>query len=153
MFFSGRHELSIDAKQRLAIPAKYRTLLKEARAGQVLYIMPGLNGAPWLWPEPTFEKIAGAVEPTLAPDPAQMDFDEVTFPDVDRLEIDAAGRIRLPAEHMADAGLGNRVLLLGMRDHLEIWDPDRWAAHRGPKSAKRAEITERVARRARGSRD
>ncbi len=144
MLFTGKSELSIDAKQRLAIPAKIRTLLKQARVGEALYIIPGANGALWLWPERTFEDVAGRDEPTLTPAAEQMDFDELTFPEADRLELDSAGRIRLPQELVEEAGLGARVVLLGMRHHLEIWDPQRWATRRGAKAPKRSEIAQRV---------
>ena len=144
MLFTGKSELSIDAKQRLAIPAKTRALLKQARVGEALYIIPGANGALWLMPERTFEEVAGQVEPTLTPAAEQMDFDELTFPEAHRLELDSAGRIRLPQELVGEAGLGTRVLLLGMRDHLEIWDPDTWAARRAAKAPNRGEIAQRV---------
>ena len=87
MLFTGKSELSIDAKQRLAIPAKTRALLKQARVGEALYIIPGANGALWLMPERTFEEVAGQVEPTLTPAAEQMDFDELTFPEAHRLEL------------------------------------------------------------------
>ena len=153
MLFTGKSELSIDAKQRLAIPAKIRTLLKQARAGEALYIIPGANGGLWLWPEPTFEKMAGADKPTLTPALAHMNHDELTFPVADRLDLDSAGRIRLPADLVADAGLGTRALLLGMKHHLEIWDPDRWAAHLGEKAARLGEIAQEARTATRNERD
>ena len=149
MLFTGKFELSIDAKQRLAIPARVRSLLERAGAGVALYLLPGANGTLWLWPQPTFERVAGEVEPTLTPPVEQMDFDEVTFPESERLELDGVGRIRLPQESIAEAGLGSRVLLVGMRHHLEIWDPNRWEERRREKSAQRQQIAQRA--RAAGS--
>ena len=58
MLFTGKPELSIDTKQRLAIPAKTRAMLEQARVGNPLYIIWGANGVLWLWPERTFEDIA-----------------------------------------------------------------------------------------------
>ncbi len=48
MLFTGKPELSIDAKQRLAIPAKTRTMLDQARVGNALYVIWGANGVLWL---------------------------------------------------------------------------------------------------------
>ena len=144
MLFTGKPELSVDAKQRLAIPAKTRTMLEQARVGNALYIIWGANGVLWLWPERTFEDIAGEIEPTLTPAAEQMDFDELTFPETQRLDIDSAGRIRLPQELLEEAGLGSRVLLVGVRHHLEIWDPDAWAAQHREKVARRTEIAQRM---------
>ena len=144
MLFSGKAELSIDAKQRLAIPAKTRSMLEQARAGNVLYIIWGANGVLWLWPERTFEMLAGELAPTLTPSQEEMDFDGMTFPETQRLELDSAGRIRLPQELLEEAGLGNKVILLGVRHHLEIWDPTLWAAQHREKAHRRPEIAQRL---------
>ncbi len=144
VLFTGKPELSVDSKQRLAIPAKTRAMLEQARVGNALYIIWGANGVLWLWPERTFEDIAGEIAPTLTPAVEQMDFDELTFPETQRLDIDSAGRIRLPQELLEEAGLGSRVLLVGVRHHLEIWDPDAWAAQYREKVARRPEIAQRL---------
>ena len=144
MLFSGKAELSIDAKQRLAIPAKTRSMLEQARAGNVLYVIWGANGVLWLWPERTFEMLTGELAPTLTPSQEEMDFDGMTFPETQRLELDSAGRIRVPQELLEEAGLGNRVILLGVRHHLEIWDPTLWAAQHREKAHRRPEIAQRL---------
>ncbi len=144
MLFTGKSELSIDSKQRMAIPAKTRTMLDRGQAGTALIIVWGPNGVLWLWPERTFEEIAGECEPTLTPPVEEMDHDLLTFPEAERLDIDSAGRIRVPQDLLAQAGLGNRVLLAGVRHHLEIWDPDEWAAQRREKAGRRPEIAQRL---------
>ena len=106
----------------------------------------------WLWPERTFETVSGECEPTLTPPTEEMEHDVVTFPEAERLDIDSAGRIRVPQDMLADAGLGNRVLLLGVRHHLEIWDPEQWAAQRTEKAGRRAEIAQRLRSVGRGRR-
>lgn len=144
MLFTGKFELAIDAKQRLAIPARIRALLERAGAGAALYVTPGVNGSLWVWPLPTFETVAGELKPTLNPPVEQMEFDELTFPEAERLDLDAAGRIRLPQEFITEAGLGAKVLLVGMRHHLEIWDPEGWEKRRKQKSTQRQEIAQRA---------
>ncbi len=150
MLLTGKYEHSIDAKQRLAIPAKIRAGLDPKREGETFYVIEGPNGGIWLWPQRTFERMAGEIEETLAPATELMDFDEVTFPDARQVEIDSAGRIRLPEGMLAEAGISSRVVILGMRDHLEVWDPDRWETRRREKAAKRAEIVQRVRASLRG---
>jgi MraZ protein len=131
VFFTGKFELSIDAKQRVAIPAKIRARLERERAGNALFVIPGSNGALWVWPERTFEEIAGEVAPTLTPAREQLEYDESTFPDAEQVELDAAGRIRIPQHLLELGGLTSRVLLLGMRHHLELWNPDTWTQRCG----------------------
>ncbi len=153
MLFTGESELSIDAKHRLAIPAKIRAGMDPEMQGVAFYVTKGDDGSLWLWPERTFERVAGELEPSLTPDPELMDFDAITFPKARRLDVDTAGRIRLPEEMIVAAELGSKVVLAGMRHHLEIWDPPRWAERCREMEARRADILlqARNALRKRGS--
>jgi MraZ protein len=144
VLFTGRNELSIDAQCRLAIPAKIRSRLDPQVDGEGFYVTRGANGALWLWPQVAFERIAGRVEPSLAPPVELMDFDEMTFPEAEQLDLDSAGRIRLPQELVTEAQLGSRVLLVGVRHHLEIWDPQVWEARRRERAARRPEVVQRA---------
>ncbi len=144
MLFTNAYERAIDAKQRLPIPAEIRAALDPAIHGTGFYLAPGPNGALWLWPQRTFERMAGDIEPSLAPPAEVIDFDEITFPYAPRLEIDTAGRVRIPQEMLEQAGIGAKVLILGMRDHLELWDPQIWHERHRKKSARRGEIIERA---------
>jgi len=144
VLFTGAHEHSVDAKHRLAIPAAVRNQLRSAGSADALYIHVGANGALWLWPEPTFEKMAGDVEPSLSPDPELQEFDELTFPDTHRAEFDSAGRVTIPDQMLAEAGLGNKVVIIGMRHHMEVRDPEQWQQHRQHQIAKRREIAQRA---------
>ncbi len=144
MLFTGKYEHSIDAKHRLAIPAEIRARLDPLTVGEAFYIIQGPNEALWLWPDKTFHRMAGDIEPSLAPSTALMEFDEITFPEARRLDIDSAGRIRVPAEMIAEARIGTKVLILGMRNHLEIWDPGQWEARRQEKAPRRGDIVQRA---------
>lgn len=144
MIFSFKYERSIDPKQRLPIPADIREGLDPEADGEAFYIIEGPNGALWLWPERTFQRLAGDIEPSLAPSWELMDFDEITFPEARRLKFDSAGRIRIPQEMLDRAGIGTKVVILGMRNHLELRDPEDWERRRQEKAARRAEIVQRA---------
>ena len=49
----------------------------------------------------------------------------------EELDLDAAGRVMLPAPLIAVAGLGREVALIGVGNRLEIWNRDAWAAEHG----------------------
>lgn len=144
LLFTGSYEFTIDAKQRLAIPHKIRAKLDPRTVGTAFYAVRGPNGAVWLWPERIFERMAGSIEASLAPRREVMDFDEMTFPMAEHVEIDTAGRVRLPEEMLAAAGLGQKVVILGVRDHLEVWDPERWARSLREKESRRQDIVDRA---------
>ena len=140
MLFTGAYEHSIDAKNRLAIPAPIRHQLSSGDTSPAFYMHIGQNGSMWLWPERTFEKLAGDVEPTLTPSRHVEDFDEVTFPLTHRAELDSAGRVTIPEFMLAEAGLTTKVVILGMRHHLEIRDPEQWQQRVRQQGPRRSEI-------------
>jgi len=144
VLFTGEYEYTIDAKQRLAIPAEIRSRLNPDRDGLAFYVTAGPNDALWLWPERTFERMAGAIEASLLPAEEMMEFDEITFPSARRLELDKTGRIRLPRPMLEAAGIQSKVVILGVRDHLELRDPAQWEQRRLEKQADRTTIFHRA---------
>ncbi len=130
MLFTGEYEYTIDAKQRLAIPADIRSRLNPDTDGRAFYLVPGANGALWMWPEKTFEEMAGAVDPSLLPPDEMMEFDEFLFSQAARLEIDKAGRVRLPERLLRLIDVESSVVILGVKDHLELRSPADWEARR-----------------------
>jgi MraZ protein len=145
VLFTGEHDHTIDAKQRLAIPAEFREQLARGDdRAEVLYLAPGGNGHLWLWPEQTFERMTGALEASLLPGEEMMEFEELIFPQSRRLEIDKAGRVRIPEQMLAEFGLGASVVILGMKDHLELRDPAVWRQQRQQNHTRRAEIFSRA---------
>jgi MraZ protein len=45
------------------------------------------------------------------------------------VEPDAQGRVAVPSEFLERIGVSRRILVVGMGRYLELWDPDRFAAH------------------------
>jgi MraZ protein len=146
VLFTGEYEHTIDAKQRLAIPAEIRARLKPELHGEAFYLVPGPNGALWMWPERTFEQMAGALEQSLLPGEELMDFEELMFSQAARLELDKAGRVRLPERLLAMAQISSAVAVLGVKDHLELRDGEQWRSRRADKLAQQGEIMLRARR-------
>ena len=146
MLFTGEYEHTIDAKHRMAIPSEIRSRLDPEVDGEAFYLVPGPEGALWLWPERTFERMAGVMEQSLLPAEEVLEFEELMFPQASRLDLDKTGRVRLPERMIRLAELGQQVMILGVRDHLEIRDPEKWAAIREQKLARQGEIMLRARR-------
>jgi MraZ protein len=121
LLFTGEYEHTIDAKSRLAIPAEIRAGLEADQHGTAFYVAPGKSDTLWLWPERLFSQAS-------------------------RVEMDRSGRIRIPERLLTQACLGSSVMLLGVKDHLELRDPERWARQRDEKLAKQSEIMMRARR-------
>jgi len=146
VLFTGEYERTIDAKHRLAIPAEIRSQMDAELHGTALYLAPGGNGRAWLWPEKTFEQMAGAMEQSLLKDEELMEFEELMFSQSQRCEIDKAGRVRLAERMLREHQLGESVIILGVKDHLELCDPAQWTRQRQQMLEKKSEIMLRASR-------
>lgn len=144
MLLLGEYEFTIDAKQRLAIPSEIRGALKPEIHGEGFIVAPGSNGTLWLWPEKTFEQMASALGQSLLNDEDMMEFEREMFSQSARLAIDTAGRVRIPERLLKQYELGSDVIVLGVRDHLEIVDPKQWAAQRQAARPRQTEIWRRA---------
>lgn len=134
MLFTGQAELTIDAKLRLQIPAKYRNAWDEARDGKAWICVPWPVGIVRLFTERCFEGLAaqGASgrRATLTPDQDAADLEANLFSLAERIEPDSAGRIALPKQHLELAGIGgggSEVVVLGAGNRLEIRDRALWS--------------------------
>ncbi len=118
--FLGEYEHSLDAKQRLAIPSEVRDAWQDDDHGKMFIAAPGQNGCLWLWPEKKFEKYADKIEGGLVTAEDIAKFNRDFFPRSARVPFDSAGRVRIPDRLLADFGLSGQVVILGVRDHLEL---------------------------------
>lgn len=133
MLFTGQAELTIDAKLRLQIPAKYRNTWDEARDGKAWYSVPWPGGIVRLFTERCFEELAsqgaGSRRLTLTPDQDAADLEADLFSLAERIEPDSAGRIAIPRQHLELAGFGLEgceVSVIGAGNRLEIRDRASW---------------------------
>jgi len=123
--FQGAAALSIDAKGRLAIPARHRGALAAAADGQMV-----LTAHPHrcllLYPEPAWvpirEKVLAA--PSLQQQSALIKRLLVGFAREETL--DSAGRLLVAPELREFAGFDKQVWLVGQGDHFEIWSDAGW---------------------------
>ena len=128
MLFTGNIERSIDDKHRLSIPTEMRCGFAMGSGQSVVYASPGGAGCICLWPEATFEAMSNSLDQSLLPDEEVMEYEQLLFSQTRRIEIDKAGRIRLPETLLEFANIGSQAVVIGVRDHLEISNPDQWNA-------------------------
>jgi MraZ protein len=148
--FVDFHELVVDEKNRLLVPAEFRKRLDPERDGEAFYLTTGtINGKPWLYTERYYEYLASRDPGDLMPGEDRNAFEQMYFALASRLEIDRQGRILIPEKTLKRLGLGKEVTMCGVRDHLELWNSDDWETYRIDLEKRRAEITakESMARR------
>ena len=150
VLFTGEYDFSIDQKGRLAIPAEIRTSMHPDHDGKAFYLTLGPNRTLCLYPEKIFDRLVDQIEEGLVPEESVQEFGQLVFPLATRLEWDTAGRVKISDRMRVRAGLKDRkVTLIGVRDHLEIRDRERWQAELEDRLAKQEDIFKRFARRRR----
>jgi MraZ protein len=138
--FRGHFQHSLDAKNRLSIPARFRATFS---SGVVLAQDPETCVA--IWPPEKHESI---IERALAgQNPMgssyrriQRFFQGNSFD----VELDSAGRVTLPGSLIKHATIDREVTVVGVGDHLEVWDSERWASQQKDLDAQIEEVTEQL---------
>jgi transcriptional regulator MraZ len=136
--FRGHYEHSLDAKNRLSIPARFRAAFS---SGVVLSKDSEPCVAVW-----TPEAHERTVDAALAGrNPLGQDrkrvarfFQANSFD----LELDAAGRVTLPPPLLSHGAIQKDVVVAGVGDHLEVWSGERWESEQSTLEASIGELTE-----------
>lgn len=143
MLLTGTFHRTLDEKLRFAIPKPLREALGFPEESN-LYVAPGTEGTLVLYPEPSLTRLAEKLERGTSNAKDVRDFCRAFFPQVRRVEIDKLGRVRLPAELAQVAVLRKDIVLLGVRDHVQIWDSQRWDAYQAQTRTHYDELAERA---------
>ena len=123
--FQGAAALSLDAKGRLAIPARHREALASAANGRL-----GLTAHPHrcllLYPEPAWEPIRDRVLAASSFNPHSAMIKRLLVGHARDEEMDATGRLLIAPELRQFAQLDKQVWLVGQGSHFEIWSDVGW---------------------------
>jgi MraZ protein len=141
MLLTGTFSRAVDEKQRIAIPKRIREELLRGD-GNALYIAPGTDGSLALYTEDIFAALAARL---TAASPAEQDvraFGRLFYSRAQRVEFDTQGRIRIPSDLAELAEIGRDAILVGVFDHLEIWDRARWEQYLADRQSRYDEIAE-----------
>ena len=137
----GEYEHSIDDKNRLTLPAKFR----QALAGGVV-VTRGMDGCLYVYARENWDEL---VDRRLAElDPLSREgrlMQRFFFSGAQEAEPDKQGRIMIPATLSERAGLGRDVVVAGVYDHLEIWDRAQWREHLKEVEGSAEHVAERLA--------
>ncbi len=142
--FLGYYEHKIDARSRVAIPAKFR---EELREGLILSF--GLDRCINVYPPKTWQEMAASPEfaaPLITKESARR-MRRFTFSSAFTQELDGLGRILLPAPLRQYAGIKDVVVIAGVNTYLEIWSKENWDAEKERMDEEARGIAERMERR------
>jgi len=120
MLFQGDFKHTIDSKNRIFIPARFREAL-----GDSFIVYPAPDGCLFIFTNEKWESIANQIKGQSATIEDRKR-QRRAFYGVLTVEPDKQGRITLSQFLVDHAGLKKDVIIFGMTDRIEIWDLDRW---------------------------
>jgi MraZ protein len=123
MLLTGTHPRTLDDKKRLALPSRIRD---ELGSPGKLYVTPGQDQCLLVYSKEAYEQWAQKLDEAPATDAEVRLFRRLFFGQTEGVDVDRNGRVLLPERLIEFAGLKHEVVLLGVSDHLEIWDAERW---------------------------
>lgn len=128
--FKGLSNISVDAKGRLAIPAKYRERLQEMSEGELVITIDPTNqnaeSCLLVYPLGEWEKIQAKIDQLSSFDPRSRKVQRLLVGHADDVAMDGNGRVLLNAELRAYAGIEKKAVLIGQGKKFELWDEETW---------------------------
>jgi transcriptional regulator MraZ len=140
--FHGQHEHSLDSKDRLTIPARFRSALADG-----VILVKGLDPCVEVYPVQEFarfEESELAGFSSFSRDQRRMRR-RIYAHSVDE-QLDSAGRIRLPTHLVEHAGLEGPCVIVGVGAYLEIWSPGTWGSEDAEVDSQANQIAEGLGR-------
>ncbi|MCM8596561.1 division/cell wall cluster transcriptional repressor MraZ [Accumulibacter sp.] len=123
--FQGAAALSLDAKGRLAIPARHREALVSAADGR-LVLTAHPHRCLLLYPEPAWAPIRDRVLAASSLNLQSAAIKRLLVGNAREEAMDTAGRVLIAAELRQFAQLDKQVWLVGQGSHFEIWSDAGW---------------------------
>ena len=123
--FTGEYRHSVDDKGRIADPSKFRAQLE---GGAV--VSRWLDSCLAIHTRAGWDALAEKVSTLPIADDAARRFPRFLFAGAVETSLDGQGRVLVPAYLREMAGLDTEAVVVGSRDHAEIWAPARWDDYR-----------------------
>ena len=123
--FRGVTQLSLDAKGRLAIPARYRGELMSSCTGHLIVTVDP-SKCLLIYPQPAWEPIEQKLNNLSSFNPKIRSLQRLLVGNASDVEMDTTGRILVSPPLRQFAGLSKDVVLVGQGAKFELWDEEQW---------------------------
>ena len=129
--FMGKYQNSIDAKNRMIVPSKYREEL-----GYKCVLTKGIDKCLYIYPMSEWERFMTKLSALPSSDMNARAFVRHFYANAVECEVDRQGRLTIPQELRDYAGIDKELVTIGILDKVEIWSRAEWEnAEDGPQLA------------------
>lgn len=125
--FRGIHQITLDAKGRLSVPAKLRVFFDEESEGK-LVMTADVDKNLMIYTLPEWAAVEAKLIRLPSLDKQARRLKRLFMGYASELELDSTGRVLIPSALREFAGLDKKVTLVGMGNKFELWDSARWDA-------------------------
>jgi MraZ protein len=134
----GEHRHTIDDKSRVSLPAKFR---KEM--GKSIILAKGFDKCIYAFTPKEWQDFSGKLsQETLRSD--NRGLNRFMFAGASEADVDSIGRILIPDFLAEWAGLSEKVSILGVQNHVEIWNEKTWLDYKAQNERQADSLAEKV---------
>jgi len=138
--FLGEYSHTVDNKNRLAIPAKFRGELK---TGSV--ITRGLDNCLFIFTEKDWKSLVDKISKLPLSQSSARSFSRMMLTGAMEIKLDKLGRILIPEYLKKYAGLSKKVVIGGVLNRIEVWDQATWNRYKSNSEKNVAQTAESMA--------
>ena len=135
--FIGEYNHTLDEKNRLAVPAKFRNILNKGAV-----VTKGLDNCLFLYPKSDWNDLAGKLSKLPISQANTRAFSRLMLAGAMDVNLDKQGRIILPDYLKKYATLKKKVIITGLMNRLEIWDETAWKNYKSKTEKNSGDIAE-----------
>lgn len=126
MLFRGLHSITLDAKGRIAMPARFRGIIEEFCQGHLVVTIDQDGESLVIYPLNEFEAIERKVAALSSFHPESRRLKNIFIGHATEVNLDGSGRILVPQNLRKFVGLDKRVALVGQGNKLAVWNDEVW---------------------------
>ena len=123
--FKGSYQYSVDSKGRVNIPAKLRKAVS-SEANDTFVITRGYEQCLFVYPLDEWNKLEKSIRELSPTNPKHRFFMRTLLERATESQLDGQARITIPRELAQLAGIEGDVLILGVLERMELWNPTRY---------------------------
>ena len=128
--FRGELSATLDAKGRMALPARFRGPVVEAAEGRLVVTINPRAKCLYLYPLPQWEVVQNQLEELPNVDSVVQQLQRLLIGHATDLELDGSGRVLLPQRLRQHCGLEKALVVAGVGNKIEIWAEQEWEEQR-----------------------
>ena len=135
--FIGEYHHSVDSKNRISLPAKFRTTM-----GETVVINRGIDNCLSVYTQEAWQEILDKLSTLSMTKANEREFSRFMLSGAAEVSVDSQGRILVPDNLKEYADIDKKVVWAGVGNHAEMWSENAWESQLAQSQSKPEELAE-----------